>query len=59
MNMNTIKQELSKRFKNMSEADYLKFRNEMDKLYCNQHNGTVDENGNMWISHYKAESEEV
>lgn len=50
MNLNTIEQELAKKFKSMSYPDYLAFLSTLDKLYLNQHkNISVDGNGNVWI----------
>lgn len=50
MNLNTIEQELVKKFKSMSYIDYIEFLKKLDKLYLTQHkNISFDGNGNVWI----------
>ena len=51
MNLNTIEQELAKKFKSMSYFEYIAFIQKLDKLYSNQHKKTIniDDKGNVWI----------
>ena len=51
MNFNEIKQELAKKFENMSYYDFKQFEHELIVMYANKHPKTIyiDECGGVWI----------
>ena len=49
INIQMIEFELEQKFKGMSFEDYKKFLCRLNELYWKHHNGTIDENGNVWI----------
>lgn len=52
MNINEIKQELAKKFANMSYEDYEKFKYDLDVMYAHKHPNImcIDEHGVIWLN---------
>lgn len=52
MSINEIKQELAKKFANMSYDEYESFKHDLDVIYSHKHPKTmsVDENGEVWVN---------
>lgn len=52
MSINEIKQELAKKFANMSFDDFESFKHDLDIMYSHKHPKTmsVDKEGNVWVN---------
>lgn len=52
MNINEIKQELAKKFANMSFDDFESFKHDLDVIYSHKHPKvmSVDEHGSVWVN---------
>lgn len=52
MNFNEIKQELAKKFENMSYDEFKQFEHELIVMYVNKHPKTIhiDEYGGVWVA---------
>ena len=52
MNINEIKQELAKKFANMSYDEYESFKHDLDVMYAHKHPNimSIDECGGVWVN---------